>query len=1267
MIHHVKKATRYLLFWSLIVGAMGSVLLRLLLSSVEYYKADLEQQFYQLTEISMQIGTLKADTRGFNPQIILRDIDILSVDESGRPAIELDEVRVGIDIAQLLFNWDVLSSSWLTLVGVKVGVSRNEDGSITINGLNSGGDQQPTWLARAGKYELLNSEVTWRDGMHHGNPIVMQNLSLLIKNQQQGHEVHLITNLAERYGGSMRISAKIIGNALAAEATSGEIYFEGNELKYAELISAELPLKIQVDNGVGDLKLWGAWSENQMQWLAGKVKNKDLWLKRDKDKALLLDELSGEFSWSQNDSGQAIAVSDLSIQVRGELPAKPASVSLFAGSDHHLTAMVEQLDLAPVSDVVPFFLTQEQSEHIPAQLKVGGLLNESAVYISADRSQWAVNGTMKNLVFSSATDLPQMESVSGRILGTHAQGAVALSSLNGAIYFPDLFRSPIVFDRIAGTLNWQDNEQGMVITSDYLAIDNNDWSGYANFFMHIPQAENAEAPFLSIQLAFDSVAEVTQVANYLPAKIMGKDAVAWLDQAFLGGYVRNGTMLLSGNPQEFPFVDGQGKFEVLFEAEQGVLSFHPDWPQLTQLKASAHFFGDSLRVKVHQAKTEGVTVSGAVVDMPVLSDARFLLIEGVANAEIRDGLGFMQQTPLHGVVDGVVAATDILGRANVDLKLKVPLEESIVEKVEGIVHLKDAQLNVTAIDLPIDKIRGQLRFTEQGVFSERLSGQLLGFPVTASITTQQQATQIKVSGRTDMSHLQQQFSFLQNNFCTGETAYISEIRLPSNVGQVPTVTINSSLRGMAINLPGTLKKHAIQNKLLALRMYLPEGPILPLDLQYDNQLKLALQIDKQNQALHSGHIVYGKGDASAVKKTGVHLDVNLAELDIAAWIDFLQPPKTSKQVGGLPGIDVISFNLGELQWRQQHLGSLQLAIRRLDDFWQGSINTPVAQGAIKIPVGLVAGKTLSMQMVHLDLSRLMQLDLPESTESERQFPMLAIQSEKLLWNDADLGRLELKTRQVPGGLHFEPLTVIGPYSEIKMTADWLSQEGGTQTRVEGRLQSYDFGRFLGRLGFNEDLKETEADIRFNLRWDGAPDNYSLDKVEGPMQVRLKDGRIASIEPGLGRLLGLIAMEQWVKRFTLDFTDVYKKGLAFNNIAGTFDISDGKALTDDLLLDAIAVRAKIIGEANLVDKTLDNRVLVVPKSTAAVPIAGTIVDGIASVITRVFTDDYKEGYFFGSEYRVTGKWSDAEVIPVNDRDGVLKKTWDQVTDFPWAKP
>jgi uncharacterized protein YhdP len=326
----------------------------------------------------------------------------------------------------------------------------------------------------------------------------------------------------------------------------------------------------------------------------------------------------------------------------------------------------------------------------------------------------------------------------------------------------------------------------------------------------------------------------------------------------------------------------------------------------------------------------------------------------------------------------------------------------------------------------------------------------------------------------------------------------------------------------------------------------------------------------------------------------------------------------------------------------------------------------MAKGRLTIPDQRGGNNRINLNMDYLNLSAMDGLNLDAADEVVTDLPLIDIDSKQLLWRSVDLGRLKLQTERLLNGIHFKKIQLRSEKRKIDLSVDWLKQVTGTTTQINGSLNMEGFGQFLADLGFSEDIKETSADITFNGGWRGAPHQFSLARLNGQLQVNLHDGRISSIEPGFGRLLGLIAMEQWVKRLSLDFSDVYRQGLAFDRIDGHIKIKDGLAFTDDLVVDAVAAKFSIAGFANLVDKTLDQRVAVVPKSSDAVPIAGTIVGGIATIITKVVTDDYKEGYFFGSKYQLIGPWGDVEVKPLHEEDGLINKTWRGLTDFSWLE-
>ena len=185
-------------------------------------------------------------------------------------------------------------------------------------------------------------------------------------------------------------------------------------------------------------------------------------------------------------------------------------------------------------------------------------------------------------------------------------------------------------------------------------------------------------------------------------------------------------------------------------------------------------------------------------------------------------------------------------------------------------------------------------------------------------------------------------------------------------------------------------------------------------------------------------------------------------------------------------------------------------------------------------------------------------------------------------------------------------------------------------------------------------------------WNAAPYQFSLADLRGQLDVNFNSGRILGIEPGFGRVLGILAMAQWIKRFQLDFSDVFDEGLTFSGIKGHFKLLNGKATTNNLVVDAIPAKITITGETDFINRSLDQVVNVAPKSADAVPIAGTIVGKVAALIGRSLTGKDQEGFFFGSQYLVKGDWGNAQILPLHENDGLLQKTWNGITGFPWLQ-
>lgn len=1261
MIRHVTRATRHLLFWSLIATAIALTAIRIVLADIEDYRQALQQKIAETAGLPIRIGKLSAGMRGFNPQILLTQIDLANPEPGQKPAIQLREVRIGLNLLDLLLTRDWLMSSWVTLVGAKIDVIRESDGKLSIKGLQAS-DEQPLWLLQGGKYELLESDINWLDRQRGAEAVQFRQLDLLVKNHYFGdsHEIHLLSRLPARFGESLRISALLEGNPLQDGKINGTVYIEGIDLQAAALAAGDLPQGLRLQSGEGDVRLWSRWRDSKPYQIAGYLQAQQINLSREQGKTVHLDTLDGNIVWSADADRWRLAAYDINLYAnRQRWPG--GEFYLQQNTKGELAVAIQQLELPALMHFAPL-VSRQDSEHARwLALNPKGRLQSVRLFADADFQHYAVTGEFSDIGNDAYQDLPGVLHLSGKLSASENYGELQLASRNAVLDAPTMFRNILEIRRIDGRMNWWHDPAGWQIAGNDISIDSADFNTRSNLNLWLPA--DAGAPSIAMRTRFGAFNDIGKVKNYLPAKIMDPDAIDWLDPAFVAGSIPRGEMVLQGRLDQFPFRNGGGRFETVFVIENGEMQVNEDWPHLRDLYLDVQFLGDDLQVAIAEGRSEQVDIDQAVVTIPTLSDSDHLFVWGKLHAKFMDSLQYLLKTPIRPNVAALPELLSGEGNAEIDLRLNIPFYENMPVDVDVNAHLQKIDLELTPIDLKIADVSGDMHFTEDRISSETLQASTLGYPIQARFSSDQQATYLDIDGQTAIDNLQKQFSFLKNDFARGKFGYRCRLTLPYDAAQTDSLSIQSNLQGVTIDGGNELAKTADGETALALDFSFDEGKRMPLRIRYGNQLQAAMLIDKAANQLHSAHIALGGAPASSYEPSGLKLEIRQPRFNLSQAVGAFSENSAKST---WPALREVLIDSGQIVWQGQDLGAMRLAFNHRDQAWQGSIDSTMARGELRIPDQLGGSNRIELKTDYLNLSEMDKLKLDGVDEAVGEMPLVEIDSRRLLWRSVDLGHLKLQTERLLNGIHFKKVQLRGAKSKIDLSADWLKQPTGTSTQLNGSLEMENFGAFLGELGFTDDIKETTAKLGFNGGWSGAPQQFSLAKLNGQLDIDLRDGRISSIEPGFGRLLGLIAMEQWVKRLSLDFSDVYRQGLSFDRIGGRLKIQNGMAVTDDLNIDAVAAKFAIVGAADLVNKTVDHKVAVVPKSSGAVPIAGTIVGGIAAAITQVVTDDYKEGYFFGSQYQLSGAWGNIEVTPLHDQDGLVNKTWKGLTDFGWLE-
>jgi uncharacterized protein YhdP len=225
--------------------------------------------------------------------------------------------------------------------------------------------------------------------------------------------------------------------------------------------------------------------------------------------------------------------------------------------------------------------------------------------------------------------------------------------------------------------------------------------------------------------------------------------------------------------------------------------------------------------------------------------------------------------------------------------------------------------------------------------------------------------------------------------------------------------------------------------------------------------------------------------------------------------------------------------------------------------------------------------------------------------------------------------------------------------QITASGDWNGSAQDSHTRMRVNFSAQNLGAMLGALGFDGLVDGGKTHDLIDGRWPGSPTAFSLRNMDGTLSVKVEGGRIPDASsPGVGRLLGLVSLAELPRRLTLDFGDVFGKGLAFDSITGDFRLFDGNATTDNLAIVGSSANISITGRTGLRARDYDQQVYVVPHVGNSLPLVGAVVGGpVGAAAGFAMQGLLGKGLnkAAGAHYRITGSWDKPVMTLIEKHD------------------
>ncbi|MBI3055902.1 MAG: TIGR02099 family protein [Betaproteobacteria bacterium] len=1240
--------------WTVILCAFVSALVVggvrfWLLPNIESYREAIAREISSAAKQRIAIGWIEGRWSGFNLQLTLGDVAVF--DRAGQPALKLERVDSTLSWWSL-----VLWEPRFDLIEIEqpdLNIKRDKDGVVWVAGIELTGSTDSgglsDWLLRQEEIVIRDAAIVWRDELREAPELALRRVSLRLENDGRRHSFGLRASPPENIASPLDLRGDFTGRTITDLAHwNGQLFAQ---LDYTDIAAWRtwVPFPVSFPNGAGAVRAWAGLRNGQLSNITADVRLSNARTRLGKDlPELELEALQGRVGWKQFSDGFEISTSRLGVTTRAytlqpmDLLLRYSDGSEGRPPSGELRANVLALEpLMALADHFPF--ERELREEIDRYAPRGDVHDALVKWTGSwpRPAQYSVKGRFADLGLKAVGRIPGFAGVSGDIDGTERGGTLHLSTQKAAVDLPRVFRDKLAFDALTAQLAWQRNGEQYNLKLNSISFSNPDFAGSVFGTYHTAP----DGPGVIDLTGNVTRAEARSVARYVPLQV-GERARQWLHTSLLAGASNDVKVRLKGNLANFPFAEGRGGvFQVTAQVTGGVVDYADGWPKIENIEGSLTFRGKSMDISVRDASILGAKLARVRAELPDLAATnRVLTVNGEAEGPTSEFLKFIEHSPLFAMIDRFTESVRADGRGRLALKLTIPFTNTKDTRVTGAYQFVNNRIQSEGDLFPLEQVNGRLEFTETDVYVPGAAMTVLGGPATLASATQRDGTvRFAMSGRMNVESFLRSSTAPWAGALRGASDWTAVMTLRNRVADI---VFDSTLEGIASTLPAPLAKAAADSMPLKLERRVTGARQDRIAISLDNVFAAQLQRRREggNDVIERGTVSLG-GTAAVPERKGVWVTGGLKSLDLDQWSALLKSiPATGNRIE-LAGLDV-------------KFGTLDAFGRRFNDL----AITASAQGGVWQSV--LAGRELTGEVAWRPegrgkvTARMKNLVIPAATpdrsapvadkEQPNELPALDIVAEKFQVRQASLGRLEVTALPEGRDWKLERLRVTNPDATLNIEGLWQGWLTQPRTQVNVKLETSDIGRLLVRLGYPEGIKRGTARLEGPLTWAGIPSEIDYPSLSGNFVVEAHKGQFAKLDPGIGKLLGVLSLQSLPRRLTLDFRDIFSDGLAFDEIVGTVKVTRGVATTENFRIQGPAVRVQMSGDVDLSAETQKLRVKVFPSFSDSLSVAGALlggpVAGIASfLVQKMLKDPFDQMVAY--EYGVTGTWADPQVSKI----------------------
>ena len=1269
-------------------------------TNLDYYKKELVNIISQETKKEVTIEKFDANWNVTNPQFIIENFSIYA--NKSEKSFTFKKFEVDVSWWSLIKFELVLDQ--VTLYDLAVEIQKNSESEFLIGGWKVAFDPSSEdefdgklidWLLNQDELQLVNSKIIWIDKTRANSP------PLILSDVNISYHTSDLLSYLDRHvfyldfytsaGTSKKVS--LTGHFDAdsineLQKADGAFTFKFDDLNlYAFSPWVDYPLSI--NDGSGSLSINMEFEDGKLREGGSNFSIKDLNANtlKNGNQGMVFQEIKGDVNLKLVNDELNIILDNLFLTTNSKLKFEDSSASvkynLETSQVNKLTLIVDRFDLASVKEISNQFLSENDESNIMINaLSATGEIDDLKLKwqrtLEEESPKIKLSAKLLKIEVNEFEDFPGLKNVTGEIKVENEKGIIKSVSRDLTITKNNVFRSPLKLNQFTGAVTWKNKKymlNDIVIKDDFMEVLING------------DVEYQSLDDLYVDLNIDSpTINIPNFKVFYPKQI-GKDGLGWLDTSLLEGTAENTSLQIKGKVKDFPFIDennkpdlSKGFFRVQTSIKDSFIEYGDNWPEVEKFDAEVSVNGGDVFITSQKGeldKSQIKTFNGAIT--PFTADEVVLNIDTVLDSSAENIIYAVNNSPIKEAMKGM--SEDMEGKGDGELKLVLNVGFDDLDNIpfKGTYEFLGSTLENPQLEIPpISDLRGVLEFNNDDVKITNLDGKLFGEPLNLKLKNADGATIIDLKGVIGENMIKELLgeNWLKN--INGQADWEGLISLSENKSEFK---ITSDLLGIQIKNLSFLDKAKNKSEDTALKLTInkqstgEDSDVINITLG-DHVKGLINSANDENgdPSLTNGLIEVNSDKKMQIPESGIVFIANLNEVDLEELVDLI--PDNESEISDIDSSQSKSMNIEAV-----------LNIKKLNAYGYIFNNfkfklRPEDSGIIVQLNGEGArGNILWDPEKNLIKARFEELHLLGSDESIEEWDDAFETEDPIIKNppkiDVKIQEFLLKSKyfdnNLNGNLTFQAsksndkwfidlFKFLNPDYALKVTGIWHDESPNPDTEIDFDWKITDLDKTLEEFNLDNLMTGGTGQLNGKLSWPQSPWKFDKNKASGSISINIDKGVILEAQPGaMGRLFGLLSLQSLPSRLTLDFSDIFADGFAFDSIDGLAELENSNIHSDNFEIKGPAADIFIKGDVNYKDETQDLVVTITPNVTDTMSVAalagGPIVGAAAFVLQKLLNDPLNE--VLTDQYRLTGSWADPQETPI-DRD-TLKNVGEGITD------